>query len=237
MQLFYSTDIRGDFAYLDEEEAKHCIQVLRKAPGDTLHLVDGQGGFYTTTLLEGNKRACTLQIVERQLEYGKRPYQIHLAIAPTKNINRFEFFLEKATELGVDRIIPLNCHYSERRNLRIDRLEKKLIAAMKQSLQAYCPSLEPMQDFDDFLAIQQFSDSHIGCLAYCGPADKIHLQNNYQAGQDVTILIGPEGDFSEEEVAAFLEKGGHLVHLGDRRLRTETAGIIACHTIHLCNER
>lgn len=236
MQLFYVTDIRDGRLFLNEEESRHCIQVLRLGNGDLIHAVDGRGGRYTAQIIEPHKRQCVAAIQAETQQSGKRLYSLHLAIAPTKNIDRFEFFLEKATELGVDRITPLLCRYSERKQIREDRLQKKLVSAMKQSLQAYCPQLDPLTSFPAFLADRHRDADAKMLMAYCGEGEKSHLKHNYQPGENVIVMIGPEGDFSEEEAAQCLENGGRLIHLGQNRLRTETAGLVACQCIHLINE-
>ncbi len=235
MILFYATDIRDELIYFPEEEARHAVQVLRRQPGEAVTVVDGRGGWYEATLVEASKKHCVARIDRYVADYGRRPCQVHLAIAPTKNINRFEWFLEKATELGIDRITPLLCFHSERRNLRADRLEKILLAAMKQSLKAYLPQLDELTPFDRFIR-REAEGERQRFIAYLGPRTKGHLKDNYRPGNDVTILIGPEGDFSEEEIDLALAHGYDGVSLGASRLRTETAGIAACHIANLLNE-
>ena len=236
MQRFYVTDIRKGQLFLNEEESRHCIQVLRLGNGDTIEAIDGKGGWYQAQITMANKKQCVANILEEKQELGRRAYQVHMAIAPTKNIDRFEFFLEKATEMGVDRITPILCKRSERKNIRLDRLEKKLVSAMKQSLQAYLPQLDPLTPFAKcFEEPAIFGDDDL-FIAYCGDGEKKHLKHNYSPGSNVILLIGPEGDFTEEEVALTLKNGGRMIHLGTNRLRTETAGLVACQTIHFINE-
>ncbi|MCB0642149.1 MAG: RsmE family RNA methyltransferase, partial [Phaeodactylibacter sp.] len=207
MQLFYVTDIRDGQLYLNEEESRHCIQVLRLGKGDLIHALDGRGGRYAAQIVEPNKKQCIAAIQTEEQEVGRRPYNLHLAIAPTKNIDRFEFFLEKATEIGVERITPLLCRYSERKQIREDRLHKKLVSAMKQSLQAYCPQLDPLTSIQDFLSPGHYDPEAELLMAYCGEGEKSHLKHNYHPGRDVIVLIGPEGDFSEEEIRQAGEAG------------------------------
>lgn len=234
MNLFYTTNIVGQRAELPEEEARHCIQVLRHQIGDEIHLIDGKGGFYRGVIVESGKKHCAVKIEETVQEYGKRPFKIHLAIAPTKNNARIEWLLEKATEIGVDEITPLLCAHSERRVVKPARLEKVLLSATKQSLKAYRPQLNPMQTFSEFL--QQDADHKAKYIAYLGEGVNGSLKENYQAGTDVCILIGPEGGFSPGEARAAAAVGFLPVSLGGSRLRTETAGLIAVHTIQLMNQ-
>lgn len=234
MNIFYATDIRGELIFFDEEETRHAVQVLRKRSGDAVTVVDGKGGFYTGTIREAGKRSCVVQVETHLQGYGLRPFAIHLAVAPTKNLNRWEWFLEKATEIGVDEITPVWCAHSERRHLRTDRLEKVLIAAMKQSLKAYLPVLHEPVSFEEL--INRPAGNADRFIAYLGEEGNTSLWDNYRAGKNVTILIGPEGDFSPEEVRQALDQHFVGVNLGASRLRTETAAIVACHTIHLAND-
>ena len=245
MNLFYAPDLAGDLYTLSEEESRHCLKVLRLGQGDVIHITDGEGKLFeariaaisgkfcqvmlTSDILHGDSGQSTVENLK--FSYGKRNYRLHIAIAPTKNIDRFEWFLEKATEIGIDEITPVICEHSERRQLRSDRLEKVITAAMKQSLKAYHPKLnEP-------IAFKKFVDTSAGeqkFIAYITD-DTPMLQQNCQAGKDTTVLVGPEGDFSKEEVETALNAGFRVVSLGASRLRTETAGLVACHTIYLKN--
>ncbi len=232
MQLFFTNDIRGEFAHLPEEEARHCVQVLRKREGDTLTFVDGKGGWYEGVIAETAKKRCVVQIQKQLSEFQNRPFYLHIAIAPTKNISRFEWFLEKATEIGIDEITPLFCERSERKRVRIDRLQKIVLSAMKQSLKAYLPVLNEPVSFSKFMQ-QDFLD-YQKFITHCHH-EEVHLQHLYTQGDDAIILIGPEGDFSEKEVKLAVESGFVGSGLGRSRLRTETAGIVACHTVSLKN--
>ncbi len=235
MNLFYTTDIHKGLLALPEEEARHCIQVLRHKVGDIIHIVDGQGGFYKAEIVEAGKKKCIARQLESQYSFGRRPFYLHLAIAPTKNIDRLEWFLEKATEIGVDEITPILCEHSERRQLRHDRLEKVLLAAMKQSLKAFLPRLNELAPLSALLR-QEASQEGRKFIAYLGEGVIGHLKDNYRAGENVCILIGPEGDFSPAEASASQEAGFLPVSLGPSRLRTETAGLAACHIVNLINE-
>lgn len=235
MYWFYTNNIEGEIAWLDDMEARHCLQVLRKKEGDSLIFVDGQGGYYEGVIDEIGKKNCSVRIVKKTSNYQQAKVNIHIAIAPTKNIGRFEWFLEKATEIGVNKITPLYCQRSERNKIRLDRLEKILLSAMKQSLKAYLPLLEPITNFQSFLDHPSLKAE--SCfIAHCAEGVKSHLKDNYHPGSDVTILIGPEGDFSEKEIEMARAKAIKEISLGPSRLRTETAGIVACHIINLLNE-
>lgn len=232
MILFYTDDIDGNIARLDTEQARHCVQVLRKKEGDAISFVDGMGGFYEGIIHETGKKKCVIQIIKTQQGFNKRPFHLHIAIAPTKNINRLEWFLEKATEIGIDEITPIICHHSERRKLRTDRQRKILVAAMKQSLKAYLPRLNEPISFKQF--IQQSRTNLVKYIAQ--GAENTALKDNYTAKKDVLLLIGPEGDFSKAEISMAFDNGFQGINLGKSRLRTETAGIVACHTLNLLNE-
>lgn len=233
MQLFYAPDLQGDHYILSEQESKHCIKVLRMQIGDTILLTNGAGGMYTAKLENEDPRRCEVSIIKSQEGYGKRNYNIHIAIAPTKNIGRLEWFLEKATEIGIDEVTPLICQRSERKLVKQERLIKVITSAVKQSLKAYHPVLREQTRFENFLVENQEGDKYI---AYVEEGEHPALQSLYVPGRDLTILIGPEGDFSPEEVEQARENGYQTVSLGQSRLRTETAGIVACHTIALLNE-
>lgn len=233
MILFYTTDIEGNLAILHDEEALHCTQVLRKRVGDRVTCVDGQGWFYESEIITIAKKECTLQIINRWEDPNRWSGQIHIAIAPTKNIERFEWFLEKATELGIDSITPLLCERSERKQIRLDRLEKILVAAMKQSIKARLPKLQDLTPFSDFIKSQHIDSQNF--IAYLGEAANSHLKNAYQAGKKAVVLIGPEGDFSLKEIQSAINQGFIGISLGNSRLRTETAGVVACHILQLKN--
>ncbi|MDR1679123.1 MAG: 16S rRNA (uracil(1498)-N(3))-methyltransferase [Prevotellaceae bacterium] len=234
-KLFYTPDYDGKsgLCMLPEDESTHAIRVLRMQAGDKLHLVDGRGGLFEAEITNPHQKRCEVRILNAVFNYEKRPFRLHIAIAPTKMNERMEFFLEKATEIGIDEITPLLCQRSERKELKTARMEKILVAAMKQSVKAYLPKLNEICAFEKFIhratAEQKF-------IAHCSEGEKLLLKNACKPTTEVLILIGPEGDFSEAEVALAREAGFVPVSLGNSRLRTETAGIVACHTVTLINE-
>ena len=232
MHLFYSLDISSDIYVLSAEESLHCIKVLRLKSRDVVHLSDGKGKLYKTKIKDVDVKKCSLEILDVTKEYGKKDYKVHIAVAPTKNINRFEWFLEKATEIGIDQITPLICEHSERRIIKPERLNRVIISAMKQSLKAYLPILNPPQSFADFIDQKFDSEKYI---AYCSEDYRDNLKTLYQKQKDAVIMIGPEGDFSEQEISIAIKSGFKPVNLGLERLRTETAAVVACHTINLIN--
>lgn len=230
--MFYAPNIEKENV-LPEEESQHAVRVLRLQIGDEIEIVDGAGGFYKAVITNPHPKHCEFEIKETITEFGKKNYKLHIAIAPTKNIERYEWFIEKATEIGIDEITPIFCQFSERKIIKPERLEKIIVSASKQSLKAFFPKLNEACNFNDFLkkhhAPQKF-------IAHCYDEDKKLLQSVYQKNSDVVILIGPEGDFSPEEVKKALSDNYNPVSLGNSRLRTETAGIVACHTVVIKNE-
>lgn len=233
MHIFYTPGMSGNAHILDESESKHCIRVLRLEQGDEIVLVDGRGGMFTAEIVDPNPKRCAVKIVKSELNYGQRNFSVHIAIAPTKNIERMEWFLEKATEIGLDRITPVICRFSERKEIKSDRLEKVMVSAMKQSIKAKLPQLDPLTKFNDFIA-QPFEGQKF--IAHCDEQHRDVLKKMIAPNQNYLILIGPEGDFSAEEIEKAIKAGYHPVSLGDSRLRTETAGVVACHTFNLMNE-
>ncbi len=225
MQLFYTKNIQDNIAMLAEEEARHAMQVLRKRVGDELDLIDGAGSFYRGEIIEGNKKQCLIKITEKRFLERSGP-KLTIAIAPTKNIDRIEWFVEKVTEIGVDEIIPLQCERSERKRIRVDRLEKIILSATKQSLKAYLPRVQALTSFKDFM--NQDYHAYDRYIAYCNDEHLTHLRDSISPGTNTIILIGPEGDFSETEVTLAKSKKYKGISLGDSRLRTETAGVVAC---------
>ncbi len=232
MQLFYTPDIDTSVYTLNQEESLHCIRVLRLGEGDEIFLTDGKGVMFKSVIIGANPKHCEVKVIESYQDYEKRNYYLHIAIAPTKNIDRIEWFLEKATEIGIDEITPLICKHSERRTVNAERLNKVIIAAMKQSLKAYFPKLNKETKIEEFIRLQTTASKFIG---YCN-GDTLKLKDNYKKGNDAVILIGPEGDFSEEEVMKAKENGYIPINLGNSRYRTETAALVASHTINLLNE-
>jgi 16S rRNA (uracil1498-N3)-methyltransferase len=232
MNLFFTPDISGSFYSLNEEESRHCQKVLRLHEGDMIHLTDGMGTLYEAQIVDARSRQVGVEVTARHENYGKRDYRLHMAVAPTKNTDRFEWFLEKATEIGVDEITPLICVHSERRQLRADRLEKIITSAVKQSLKAYYPVLHPIADFRAFITEKREGQLFI---AHLEERDPVLLQKACLKGGKVTILIGPEGDFSDKEIESAQEAMYQIVSLGRSRLRTETAAVVACCAVAMVN--
>jgi 16S rRNA (uracil1498-N3)-methyltransferase len=232
MHRFYCPDI-ADTLTLGEEDSKHCVKVLRMAEGDTIEVVDGNGTLYTCRIAMAHPKRCAVEVVDSVKQLPHWGCRITLAIAPTKNLDRIEWLVEKCVEMGIDRIIPLRCHNSERTVLKTERLKKIMVSAMKQSLKATLPQLDEMTPIEQVIGQ---AGSGIRCIAYCDAllprAERLSLATAYKPGQDVTVLIGPEGDFSPEEVAMAREAGFVPVTLGESRLRTETAGLMAVAWIH-----
>lgn len=231
MILFYQAEL-PQVNYLNEEESKHCIKVLRKQVGDKIQIVDGAGQFYTAEINDGNPKKCSFKVIEVNKEI-KSPFHRHLAIAPTKNMDRMEWLVEKAVELGIDEISFIQCEHSERKILKIDRLEKKAIGAMKQSIKSFLPKINPLSTFKDIL---EKANEINKCIAFVDFENPNHFKQTLSDKNDTIILIGPEGDFSKTEVDAAMHKGFKKVSLGRSRLRTETAGIAAVHLMNLAIE-
>lgn len=229
MHLFYLPELDPEMqsVTLPEEESKHCVKVLRLQPGDAIKLTDGRGYFYDAELTLLLSKKSQVKIVNCTFVPSPRKNRLHLAVAPTKNSSRFEWFLEKATEIGVDEITPLITAHSERKVVKVERLNRILIAAMKQSLKARLPQLNEPVDISEFI---EKSTENQKFIAYCGEAEKRSLFTALADNGPLVIAIGPEGDFSPEEVEQAMGKGFSVVTLGESRLRTESAGVVACHT-------
>ncbi|MBK0382270.1 16S rRNA (uracil(1498)-N(3))-methyltransferase [Pedobacter sp. SD-b] len=232
MHLFYTPDIQDQTYQLDEEESKHCIKVLRLKIGDQINLIDGKGGLYLAEIIDDHPKRTVLNILQIKTEYAKRNHYLHIAVAPTKNIDRFEWFLEKATEIGIDEVTPIICERSERKEIKIDRSNKIITSAIKQSLKAYHPKLNNYIPFKTFIS-QASADLKL--IAHCDEGQKPGIAEKFIPHQKYLILIGPEGDFSPTEIAAALESGFIAITLGDSRLRTETAALEACFEINYLN--
>jgi 16S rRNA (uracil1498-N3)-methyltransferase len=233
LPIFFSRKIENGLAQLEAEEAGHCIAVMRKKLGDKVAVVDGNGSFFDGEIAEINKKTVSIRLFLEQKNFNTRPFSLHIACAPTKNLDRFEWFLEKTTEIGIEKITPIKCRRSERTTLRTDRCEKILVAAMKQSLHASLPEISELIDFQSF--IKQFSDKSQRFIAYCNDENLPSLQSILRENEDAIILIGPEGDFAPEEIDLAQKSGFVGINLGKTRLRTETAGVVACHTFALKN--
>ncbi len=223
-QLFYTQKIENGFAYFDEEESRHLVAVLRRKVGDRLQLTDGRGFFYEAAITETGKKHVLASILSTTEVNPATLPALHLAIAPTKQIERIEWLLEKATEIGIAEITLLHCQRSERDTVRLDRLEKVLVSAMKQSLRANLPKLHPLIRFQQFIGKVQADQK---CIAWCADTPLPHLKTILLPVKSTLVLIGPEGDFSPEEVRLAKENGFTEVSLGAARLRTETAGLLA----------
>lgn len=232
MQLFYTPDIEVSGYIFNKEESRHIVRVLRKTTGDTVHHTDGKGNIFYSAITSANDKACEVKVNKTLGKYGKRNFHLTIAIAPTKNISRFEWFLEKATEIGIDDILPFFSFHSERKSLNPDRLEKIIIAAMKQSVKAYKPDLKNILPFKEILKMP-FDGRKL--IAYVDTNITADPGSEYRPGENALILIGPEGDFSKEEVNLAIEEGFVPINLGKSRLRTETAGIVACTWINILN--
>lgn len=233
MHRFYAPDIETSML-LPDEEAQHCVRVLRLAVGEQIEVVDGKGNLFLCEIATANNKSCAVNILEKtsiQPHWGCR---ITVVIAPTKNMDRLEWMVEKVTEMGVDRIIPVLCRYSERKVLKTERLRKIVVSAMKQSLKATLPQLDELTPVMDVINAPAEGRRFI---AYCDrEIERRIFTKEYHKGEDVLIMIGPEGDFSKEEIKAALVNGFVPVSLGDSRLRTETAGVFACAAIHTINQ-
>ncbi|WP_372755122.1 16S rRNA (uracil(1498)-N(3))-methyltransferase [Mariniflexile sp.] len=234
MQLFYNPDItesNTQFSF-EKEESRHIVKVLRKVAGDTLHITNGCGWLFTAEVTIANINKCVVTIISKTKQL-KHDYNLHLAVAPTKMNDRYEWFLEKATEIGIDSITPIICDHSERKIIKPERFEKILQAAMKQSLSCYMPKLNDTISFKDFVN-QEFTDTLF--IAHCEEYDRKSLKQELKPKQNLTILIGPEGDFSTKEIELAIKNKFIPITLGNTRLRTETAAIVACHSVAFTNE-
>lgn len=232
MHVFYTPDIQNS-PELPEEEAQHCLRVLRLGTGDEITLTDGKGCFYKAEITAASGKRCLVSVKETIPQAPLWQCHLHIAVAPTKNMDRNEWFAEKATEIGFDELTFLNCRFSERKVIKTERIEKILVSAIKQSLKARLPKLNEMTDFSRFIA-QEFKGQKF--IAHCYEGEKPLLKDVLTPGKDAVVLIGPEGDFSEEEVRAAIAHGFVPISLGKSRLRTETAALVACHTLNLMNQ-
>jgi 16S rRNA (uracil1498-N3)-methyltransferase len=237
VHLFYTPDINSEIYTLSEEESKHAVRVLRLGVGDKVELIDGKGNLYHAEVATDHPKRCTIKVNDIEKEYGKRSFSLHIAMAPTKNMERTEWFLEKAVEIGLDAFTPLQCDHSERVTVKTDRLLKIAVSAMKQSLKAYTPLLEETTSFKKFIA-GSVNSGEQKFIAHCDRSgiEPALLKNIYTPGNNALVLIGPEGDFSKEEITLAVANGFLPVSLGKSRLRTETAALAACHTLNLLNE-
>lgn len=236
MHLFHTPDIQPHHQQfmLNEEESKHAVRVLRLGTNDPVYLVDGVGGWYTATIIDPHPKRTTLQILSVIEAYQKPAYHLHIAVAPTKNMDRLEWFVEKATEIGIQEVTPIISERSERKEVKTERLEKVAIAAMKQSLKAYLPKMHPAISLPQFFK-QQEARKAIKAMAHCADGSKHYLAQVFNPGEDYVVLIGPEGDFSDKEIEQALALGYKPISLGESRLRTETAALMSCMEVSLLN--
>jgi 16S rRNA (uracil1498-N3)-methyltransferase len=234
MQLFYTPDIdAASTTYqLNEEESKHCARVLRLQTGDKIQLIDGKGNFYTAAITDPHPKRTSIQIISIQKDFHKRNHYLHIAIAPTKNIERLEWFLEKATEIGIDEISLIVCQRSERKEVKIDRLDKIITSAIKQSIKAWHPVLNEPINLNK-LATMPFEGQKF--IAHCEEGDRFTLKHELKPFGRYLILIGPEGDFTPKEIDDALNSGFKAITLGESRLRTETAALEACFEVNFLN--
>jgi 16S rRNA (uracil1498-N3)-methyltransferase len=265
MQFFYFPNVPASGIFtLDADESRHCLRVLRKKIGDKIEVVDGKGNLYDTVITDDKNKLCELKVMSRRSDYGRHDFKISIGIAPPKNLERFEWFLEKATEIGVDEVFPFFAERSERIKLNASRFNKILVSAMKQSGKAYRPVLQEPKKFAEmmteglksnarkFIAVceahplsppQEGRQARVA-ISHEGGSEgdsssytsRPHLKDVYRKGSDALILIGPEGDFSGGEVKLAIDSGFQPVSLGTSRLRVETAGVVACHVVNMINE-
>jgi 16S rRNA (uracil1498-N3)-methyltransferase len=230
MNLFYQPRIEEGVQHLDAEESRHATKVLRMVKGDELHLTNGKGFLYTCRITDADSKKCSFEIVDRT-NLKKRGFQIHIAIALTKNIDRIEWFVEKATEIGIDEISFILCQNSERKHINLERIEKIAVSAMKQSGQTWLPKISPLLPFKEITKLQASQKF----IAFVDKQNPNHLKSLASVNGNYLVLIGPEGDFREEELSLALINDFKKVSLGSNRLRTETAGIVACQVLNLIN--
>ena len=243
MELFYGQEADGHFCRLDSDESGHCCRVLRHRAGDEIHVIDGQGTMYRCRLVDDNPKGAEAEVLEAFPGWGGHPYRLTVACCPTKNNDRFEWFVEKATEVGVDRIVPTIGERSERKVYKTDRAARIALSATKQSLKARIPEIvEPLSVKEFICHFDQAErvEKSLKLIAYCfeGDTRRISIQDALKAydGRDITVLIGPEGDFSPEEARLAIDHGYIPVHLGASRLRTETAAVLAATAVYLAFE-
>ena len=238
MELFYAYEVIGRYCRLDAEESGHCVRVLRHRAGDSVDVIDGQGTLYHCRLTQDNPKGAEAEILSEEKDWGGHPYHLTLGCCPTKNNDRFEWFVEKATELGVDRIVPLIGDHSERKVYKTERARRIALSATKQSLKARIPEIAEPVSVKDFICHSERSEESVKMIAYCfedSDAPRQSIMDVLRASdvRDITILIGPEGDFSPEEAKLALENGYIPIHLGPSRLRTETAAVTAVEAVYL----
>jgi 16S rRNA (uracil1498-N3)-methyltransferase len=234
MQIFYAPDISGNTYTLDENESKHLIRVLRMVKGSDVRLIDGKGNLYEGVISIPDQKKCTILITGKIENFERRNYSLHIAISPLKNPERFEWFIEKSVEIGVDKITPLVCRNTEKTGIKSLRINNLIISAMKQSLKSTRTILNEPCNFNDFINSES---EGIKMIAHCDNSrTRQKIADIYSRNNDAVILIGPEGDFSSEEIDLAVSRNYLQVHLGTSRLRTETAGLAACHSVYFINQ-
>jgi 16S rRNA (uracil1498-N3)-methyltransferase len=234
MQVFYAPDIYGSTYTLNETESKHCVKALRMTAGVPVKLIDGKGNLYDGVISDPNPKRCVIAITKVSENFEKRDYKLHIAISPLKNSERFEWFVEKSVEIGINEITPLICHRTEKQSIKAERIEKIIISAMKQSLKTVNTVLNLPRSFNEFISAQ--SDS-VKMIAHCNELfnNRVSISQVCKKDDDTVILIGPEGDFTDSEINAATQHNFLPISLGKSRLRTETAGIVACHSVYFIN--
>ena len=237
MELFYSRDIEGGFCRLDQDESGHCIKVLRHRSGDEISVIDGCGTLYRCRITSDSHKGVEAAILSSEEGWGGHPYRLHLAVCPTKSNDRFEWFAEKACEIGFDELSPIIGEHSERKVLKTPRVEKILVSAAKQSLKAAVPIVNEPVSVKEFIKAAESEQNTLKLIAYCFEDERVprrsikEVLNSFE-GTDITVMIGPEGDFSRAEAEAALEAGFIPVHLGESRLRAETAALTAAASVY-----
>ncbi|MDR1524695.1 MAG: 16S rRNA (uracil(1498)-N(3))-methyltransferase [Tannerella sp.] len=233
--LFYAPDI-ASIPELPEDESLHCARVLRLKTGDRITLTDGKGFLYEAILVDAHPGHCRIDITGKLKQKLPWNFDVHIAVSPAKNMDRMEWFVEKATEIGINRITCLRCRYSERREIKLQRLNRIAVSAMKQSQKTTLPEISEITDFQNFIAHNTADTGGYKMIGHCAGSEKKLIKDIYKPGKNALILIGPEGDFSKEEIDAAISAGFYPVSLGESRLRSETAALAACHTIHVLNQ-
>ena len=233
-QFFYSTQIYDDFIILPEDESQHALKVLRKKNGDLIKVVDGKGSLYETCIESEDIQSCRLNIISVDKEFGHQNYYIHIGIAPPKSHDRVEWFVEKAVEIGVQEISFILTDHSERKHIKLNRIEKRSVSSMKQSLKSVLPQINDLIPLKDIMKICSNNEKYFG---YLNKEKNNHLIQSATPKSDYCMLIGPEGDFSSSEINELQGFGFKPVSLGNNRLRTETAALAACHILNLVNEK
>jgi len=234
MQVFYSPEVINGNFFLNKTESRHCIRVLRLKKNEIINLIDGKGGLYEARIMSENPDKCEVKVIKQIKNHNNRNFYLHIAIALTRSTDRFEWFIEKATEIGIDEITPLICTRSERRTVKMERIKKIIISSMKQALVAMTPKLNEIKTFAEFISDSGITEFN-KYICHCSEGRRQKLKDIYSPGSNVIAIIGPEGDFTSDEIK-FAEKNNfQSVTLGDNRLRTETAGIAICQVLNFLN--